>query len=275
MSTDVLMITHRRPVYTKRSLQRLLDSCDDDSRVWVWHNGDDEATLQCVRAFRDHPRFHRLHHSPVNERLWKPTNWLWENADGDYLAKVDDDCVVDEDWLSTLRSAHEANDDFGVIACWHFRAEDFVPRLARRKIKEFSGGHQLLQNLWVGGSGYLMKRRCIDDIGPLQDGENFSSYCTRLARNGWINGWYFPFVYQDHMDDPRSPHTAIRSDADLRDRKPLGAAARDVLTLEDWERQLQRGARRVQAAPLDPRKARLTYHWHRLWERLRSRFQRR
>ncbi len=271
MSTDVLMITHRRPVYTRRSLQRLLDSADESTRVWVWHNGDDLATLDCVRSFEGHPRFHHLHHSPVNERLWTPTTWFWDQAEGDYLGKVDDDCVVDPDWLTILRAAHDANDDFGVVGCWHFREEDFVPRLARRKIRAFEGGHQLLQNLWVGGSGYLMKRRCIDAIGPLQEGENFSSYCIRLSKDGWINGWYFPLVYQDHMDDPRSPHSEIRTDEDLRERRPLGAAARDVLTLEAWELQLRRGARRVQAAPLDPRRARVMYHWNRMRERVKSR----
>lgn len=274
MSTDVLMITHRRPTYTERSLARLLESCDEDARVWVWHNGDDRATLDCVRSFEDHPRFHRLHHSPANERLWTPTNWFWRHATGDYLGKVDDDCVVREDWLRVLRGAHDDNADFGVVGCWHFREEDFDPRLARRKIREFEGGHRLLRNLWVGGSGYLMKRRCVEEHGPLREGENFSAYCIRLADHGWLNGWYFPLVVQDHMDDPRSPHTAIRSDQDLRDRAPLGATAREALTLAAWEDQLRRGARRVQSAPLDPRLVTLRYRWHRLWERVGSRLRR-
>ncbi len=45
--------------------------------------------------------------------------------------------------------------ELGVVACWHFQAEDFVPECANRKIKAFAGGHKLLVNAWVGGSGYL------------------------------------------------------------------------------------------------------------------------
>ena len=71
---DVLMITYKRPAFTRLSLARLLDSCDSAMRVWVWHNGDDAATIDVVRSFERHPRFHRLHVSPENVKLRAPTN---------------------------------------------------------------------------------------------------------------------------------------------------------------------------------------------------------
>ncbi|MCP3919075.1 MAG: glycosyltransferase [bacterium] len=250
---DVLMITFRRPHYTEMSLARLLDSVDESVRVWVWHNGEDAETLDVVRSFEDHPRFHRLHVSPENQRLRAPTNWLWENAEGAYLSKVDDDCLVPERWVETLREAHEAEPRFGVVGCWRFQDEDFLPNVAGPKIETFSGGHRLLRNCWVQGSGYLMKRECVEELGLLGEEYSFTRYCIRLAERGWLNGFYFPFLKEDHMDDPRSPNSDLRSDQDLVDFAPLGAQADGVIDLEAWKKRVRWNARMVQEAPLDPR----------------------
>lgn len=250
---DILMITYDRPEYVRLSLQRLLDTCDEHMHVWIWHNGEDEATLEVARSFANHPRVKAFHHSPQNQLLTAPTNWLWTHATGDLLSKVDDDCLVSHGWASLLTQAHEDHGAFGVLGSWRFLDEDFVPRLARRKIERFPGGHQVLRNAWVQGSGYLMKRRCVDEQGPLQDGQSFTDYCLRLALRGYVNGWYYPFVREEHMDDPRSPFTGLRCDADLQRRLPLSAQQSGASTLQAWEQQLRRSARTLQAASPDPR----------------------
>ena len=55
------------------------------------------------------------------------------------------------------------------------------------------------------------------------------------------------------MDDPRSPHTLIHTDADLADRMPLSARVNGVTTVAQWTAQMQRSAYILQTAPLDPR----------------------
>lgn len=252
-SVDILMVTYDRPEYVQQSLGRLLETCDDSMRVWLWHNGEDRATLDTTRSFATHPRVAAFHHSPENVRLRAPTNWLWANATGDYVSKIDDDCLVEPGWAHKLAAAHEANPAFGVIGSWRFFEEDFVPRLARRKIRSFSGGHQLMLNCWVQGSGYLMKRSCIEEQGLLGPEQNFSEYCVDLVLKGYVNGWYFPFIHEEHMDDPRSRFTGLKTDDDLRRRLPLSAAERGVTTLLEWEAQMRRSARRLQAASPNPR----------------------
>jgi glycosyltransferase involved in cell wall biosynthesis len=247
---DLLMITHRRPEYTRLALTRLLAGCDDSMRVWIWHNGSDAETLSEVESLAAHPRVARLHHSPENKKLWEPTNWFWQNATGDYVGKVDDDCLVPEGWASTLRRAHRDVAQLGVIGCWHFRADDFVFDVAAERIQAF-GEHRIVRNIWIGGSGYLMKRELLEDNGVLRRGESFTSYCVRSARLGWINGWYFPLLLQDHMDDPRSEHSQLRSDDDLRKWLPLSAERNGVTSLAEWEAQLKRSALIVQTASLD------------------------
>ena len=84
---DVLMITYNRPQYTRLSLQRLLDTAPEDARIWVWHNGTDEETLDVVRSHVGHPRFHQFHQSRENVKLTEPTNWLWRESSGGLWGK--------------------------------------------------------------------------------------------------------------------------------------------------------------------------------------------
>lgn len=249
---DVLMITYRRPDYLRRTLPHLLDHCDEAMRVWLWHNGDDAETLAVARSHADHPRVHRFHHSPRNVGLTEPTNWLWTNSDGAFVSKIDDDCLLEPGWARKLEAVHAADPRFGVLGSWRFQDEDFVPGLAVPKIGRF-GGHRVLLNFWVQGSGYLLRRACIERHGVLRPGWSFPYYCQQLALAGWVNGWPYPFVREDHMDDPRSPNSLLRTDDDLLAELPLSARRTGVTTLAAWAAQQQRSARIVQAASIDPR----------------------
>ena len=246
---DVLMITYNRPSYTRIALEELIARSGSLARIWVWHNGDHEETLSLVRSYSE--QFHQFHHSVDNVGLREPTNWLFNNAKGDYLSKVDDDCVVPIDWIPKLRATHEAEPRIGVLGCWRFQTEDYVEELAKNKIVDYSG-HKVLRNAWVEGSGYLMKRECFDKQGPLGRDMSFSDYCIELARKGWVNGWSFPFLYQEHMDDPRAENSGIRSDADLARLLPLSAKRNGVRTVEQWTAQLKRSAVIAQQAPYHP-----------------------
>jgi len=253
MTIDILFITYNRPEYTKMSLKRLLETCDRTMRVWVWHNGTDKKTLEVVKSFQEYASFFEFHHSKENEKLNKPTNWLWTHAKGEFLSKVDDDCLVPYDWANVLRQAHIDVPEFGVIGCWRFPEEDFIPQCAKKKIKLFNGGHRLMWNCWIEGSGYLMKRACIDKNGLLRPDESFTRYCIRLARDGWVNGWYFPFLYQEHMDDPRSPNTLLKCDDDLKKYLPLTAQNSNVKSLNEWLQLLQEDAMLCQTASTNPK----------------------
>ena len=173
-SIDILMVTHDRPVFTQRSLDRLLSTCDESMRVWIWHNGEHGETLELVKSHLGHPRVHRFHHSVENtghRGLWKPINWLLQGSTGGYLSKVDDDCLVHRDWAAVLRQAHRDVPELGVVGCWRFPPEDFRPELAASKIETFAARHRMLRNCWVEGSGFLMKRECVVSVGLLPGGD--------------------------------------------------------------------------------------------------------
>lgn len=268
---DILMITYNRPAYTSIALGRLLDTCDDSMRVWVWQNGDDMETINIVNSFREHPHFYRFHHSSENKKLNEPTNWLWTNSDADFFTKVDDDCIMPYGWADTLRKAHQDVPEFGILGCWRFPDEDFRPNLAKKKIQTFPGGHQIMRNCWIEGSGYLMKRECFDQMGPLKTGDTFTGYCIRLACRGYIHGWYYPFLYQEHLDDPRCPDSLLKTDADMEKWAPLSAINNGVTTVQAWQAQLKRSAILLQRAPYDPK-----YYtgWRKSVKQIKGRFKR-
>jgi len=254
LAMDVLMITHNRPDYTRLSLSALLESCDDRMRVRVWHNGPDADTRSVIASFVDHPKLAHVHLSDDNVGIPAAINWMIESSPADLLAVINDDCVVCDDWGAALREAHEDVDEFGVIACWHFPFQDYEPEIARRKIRTFERGRQLLVNAWVQGSGVAFKRRCADVAGPVSNRSGgFTGFCRRIALAGWTNGWPLPLVPIDHMDDPRSPRTALHTDEDLLRCLPLTAQGRKIRTLNEWTEQIRSSARAVQRAPMDPR----------------------
>lgn len=249
---DILMITYNRPRYTRLALGRLLETCDESMRVWIWHNGEHAETLEVVRRLADHPRVHEFHHSRENQRLLAPTNWFWSRAPGAYLSKIDDDNLMPDGWAQTLRAAHEAEPSLGVIGCWSYRPEDHRPELAERKVIDLPGGHRLLQNCWIAGTGHLAKRACVEQGGLLREGQTFTQWCVRLAARGWIHGWYYPFLYMENMDDPRSEYTELRSEADFEARRGLSARKFGVTTLAELRERMPRLALELQTCSTDP-----------------------
>ncbi len=250
--TDILMITYNRAEYTRMALPKLIDSADEFTRIWLWHNGDDEETLSVVEEHAKDPRVYRFHHSRENVRLGPPTAWLFDESRGAYLSKVDDDCLVPEGWLKRLRACHTANPHLGVLGCWRFLDCDYDEHLVNRKLRELEGGHRLMSHPWVEGSGFLMKRACREEIGSLGKGESFPNYCLRIALSGRENGWYFPFLWQEHLDDPRAPNSPIATDEDFRRHIPLSATNFGASTIEEWDAQLRRSARTILKGSSNP-----------------------
>ena len=251
---DILLITYNRPHYTHLTLKRLLETCDDSARVWIWQNGDDEETISAVAPFLDDPRVFRYHHSRENVRLRDPTNWILSEGVGSYVAKVDDDSLVPHDWLDVLRRAHRDEPKFGALGCWHFMPEDFRPDIAEKKIRTFAGGHRIVCHPWVQGSGIVFKRACVERVGLVtENSSGLTVLLMRFSTAGWINGWYFPLLWLEHMDDPRAPHTLIKTDEDLLRHLPLSASNRGSMTVEQWDEQLRQSALELQRLPSDPR----------------------
>ena len=181
----------------------------------------------------------------------EPIDWVWQQGRGDFISKVDDDCVIEAGWVERLAEALCAYEGFGVLGSWRFQDEDYRPELVQRKLATYAG-HTVLRNHWVQGSGFLFRRDLLR-FGSLLPDETFTRWCLRIARAGYVNGWLYPFVREDHMDDPRSPNTLYTSDEAFRALRPLSAYATGVNSVADWLEQTRRDALDVQTASLDLR----------------------
>ena len=249
---DILMVTYNRARYTRLALTRLLETCDETMRVWIWQNGSDAETLEVVRELAEHERVFEFHHSVENKRLREPTNWFWERSRGAYLCKIDDDNLMPEGWAQTLRAAHEANPKLGALGCWMFMPEDHLPELAEKKVIDVGQGHRVMQNCWVAGTGHLLKRACVEAQGPITEDLTFTSWCTQLARRGFINGFYYPFLYMENMDDPRSSYTELATEEDYQRRAGLSASLWGFSSLAELRESLPKMARELQTCSTNP-----------------------
>ncbi|MGA2863538.1 MAG: glycosyltransferase [Verrucomicrobiota bacterium] len=253
MKIRVLMITHNRTAYTELSLARLCETVGREARITVWDNASSEETRSVLKRFESHPAVERIIYNGANDKLRGPTNWFWQNArDAEFLSKVDDDGLMPDRWTEILEQAHRDIPEAGIMGTWRFPDEDFVERRAQKKIQKF-GAHQVLRNCWVEGSGYLMKRSVIDRIGLIREKESFTTYCIRAAAAGFVNGWYYPFLYQEHMDDPRAPHTGIKTEEDFRRLQPLTAQTFKVKSRAEWSAKTKELAWIAQVCSYDPR----------------------
>jgi hypothetical protein len=232
--SDVLMITHNRPDYFALSLPALLESGDEKLRVWVWQNGTNEAVTGILESYRNHKRLYKVRKSPENTGLQTPTNWLWSEADGEYVGKVDDDILVPNGWVGTLTDSHQRVPRFGALGCWGMQASDYDEDIAKNKLSTYNGV-TILESPWMAGSVYLMKRACVLDGGLLNQGETFPGYCVGLAWLGWVHGWQVPLLVAENMDDPRSQYCMLKSEEDFQKAKPLTAKRYDLKTLEEWK----------------------------------------
>ena len=249
---DVVLVTHDRPLYTTLSLPRLLETMPADGRVWVWHNGGNREVLDVVRSHADHPRLHRVHHDTTNGGLQPAINWVWLEGQGRFVSKVDDDSLMEPGWAQHLSRSLDAWDGFGVLGSWRFLPEDWDAERAAPKIAE-RHGVRLLRNHWVQGSGHMLRRDLVAELGPLRPGVNFVGWCLRAARAGYTNGWPLPLVAEEHLDDPRHPLTSFTDEAAYAASLPLSAKATRATTLAEWVEQTHSDAAHVQVAGLDIR----------------------
>jgi hypothetical protein len=98
-----------------------------------------------------------------------------------------------------------------------------------------------------------MKRAMREQTGYLQPEESFTQYGLRAALDGWVNGYYYPFLVELNLDDPRSPHCRIKNEADFRRYANLSARRFGIASLADLRQRARQTAINIQAADPDPR----------------------
>jgi glycosyltransferase involved in cell wall biosynthesis len=241
----LVYITFNRLRYTRLSLPRLLADPSERFDLVIWDNGSTDGTAEFLRSVHD-PRIREVVLRPANEGQAAATNYAWSRSDAELCGKVDNDCLVTPGWTRVLASAHAAISELGGIGCWHFMEEDFDLERAAPKLRRM-GTHQIVVHPHIGGTGFLLKRKDYESFGPV-DERLLSRFWIRLAIHGRINGWHYPLVLQEHMDDPRSSYCAMPERIE-----PHGGSwitrSRGLTTRADFERWIRDDAAKILGSP--------------------------
>jgi len=238
-TTCLVLVTHNRLNYTKRCIDNILADKDSDFELHIWDNASADETPQYLKSLSD-DRIKQVVLAKSNLGQTVAMNKIWSTTRTEFVAKLDNDCLVTPGWLRILTKAHRDSEHLGAVACWHFREEDFDENLAKHKIIEHNG-HRILRHPWVCGSGFVMKRRTYLEMGPWEEGSpniGTTGYFLKMALRGYANGWYLPFVLQHHMDDLFSPYRRYHDDASLQEGKTITYSLRNnnINTIEDLTR---------------------------------------
>ncbi|MDI6449686.1 glycosyltransferase family 2 protein [Anaerobaca lacustris] len=204
MTIELVFITYQRLEYTKLALASVLADPTEEFSLTIWDNASTDGTPAYLRNEVSDPRIADIVLSKENVGQTAAVNEVWGRSKADLLGKLDNDCIVTPGWTRTLAQAHRDIEPLGVVACWHFFSDDFDYDRARHKIQTF-GSHRIFRHPWTCGTGLLIKKTDFQDFGPIP-GQATTQYWLRMAAAGRINGFYYPLIYQEHMDDPKSRH---------------------------------------------------------------------
>ena len=220
MDVAIVVVTHNRLVYTKKTIARLLEDQNEEFDLYLWDNASSDETPEYLKDGLTDPRIQEVILSKENVGQTGAMNYAWSKTKADLVGKLDNDCLVTPGWTRIFAKAHADIQKLGAVACWHYPFDEFDENAARKagKIQTF-GGHQIFRHPSVCGSGFIMKRRTYIQYGQWRAGCNVATtyYFKKMARGGEINGWYYPLILQEHMDDPRSEHSLITDDESLRE----------------------------------------------------------
>ncbi len=219
MTIDLVFITYNRLDYTKLALASVLADPTEEFSLTIWDNASTDGTDEYLKNEISDRRITDIIFSKENIGQTAATNKVWSSSKADLLGKLDNDCLVTPGWTRTLAEAHKDIPNLGVVACWHYFPEDFDYERAKHKIRRL-GRHQILVHPWTCGTGLLTKRETFKRFGPIRN-KSTTAYWLKMAIAGYINGFYYPLIFQEHMDDPKSRHTKLKDEGSYQAAKKV------------------------------------------------------
>jgi glycosyltransferase involved in cell wall biosynthesis len=220
MNIAIVLVTHNRLEYTRKAFARLVSEPTEEFDLYLWDNASTDGTDEYLKYEAKDPRIVEVVTSPTNQGQTGAMHYVWSKTSAELVGKLDNDCLVTPGWTRIFAQAHRDVELLGAVACWHYPLDELDEQVALKagKIQQF-GRHRILRHPWVCGSGFITKRKTYLKYGPWPQGADVGTteYFLRMALGGEINGWYFPPVLQEHMDDPRSGHCLVTNDDEVRE----------------------------------------------------------
>jgi len=267
MTIHLVFITYNRLEYTKLALASVLADLDEKFSLTIWDNASTNNTVEYLKNEVNDPRIVDIIFSKENIGQTAAVNEIWSKSKADLLGKLDNDCLVTPGWTQILAQAHKDIERLGVVACWHYFPDDFDYERAKHKIQNF-GEHRILRHPWTCGTGFLIKRDTFKRFGPMQE-KSTTWYWFKMAREGYVNGFYYPLIFQEHMDDPKSRHTQLKDEESYQAAKKVtfninSAGQKTLADRWHWRQEV------LNNLLDDPWEPKYYIGWHRKWRNIKD-----
>ena len=273
MNVAIVLVTHNRLEYTKKCIPRLLEDTTEQFDLYLWDNASTDQTPEYLKDGIDDPRIVEVILSKENVGQTGAMNYVWGKTKAELIGKLDNDCLVTPGWTRMFAQAHRDVPQLGAIGMWHFFLDDFNEARVRKnnKIQEFNG-HCVFQHPWVAGSGFILKRKTFLEQGLWKEGANVGTtyYFLQIACAGYINGWYYPLILQEHLDDPKNVNCLIRDEKSYEKHKNITYGLKQN-NYSDIEGRLKRREEIVRNILDDPYESRYYIGWRRQLRNLKNR----
>jgi len=255
MSVAIVVVTHNRFEYSKKTIARLLEEPNEEFDLYLWDNASTDETPDYLRDGVKDARLVEVVLSKENVGQTGAMNYVWGKTKAELVGKLDNDCLVTPGWTKIFAQAHKDIEKLGSLACWPFLLEDFDEAAASQKIISLNG-HKVFRHPWTCGSGFILKRKTFLAIGPWRKGYKVGTtrYFLNLAIAGYINGWYYPLVMQEHMDDIKSKHSRFHHLPFKKAYKDAyGFKVKDIHGMKKYMRVRRAVIHNLMSEPYDPK----------------------
>ena len=198
---ELIMVTYNRLDYTKKAVRALLKQTQP-FRLTIWDNGSRKDTVKYLKRLND--KRIKIILNDKNYGLSHAVDCVFSDSSADYIGKVDNDTLVPPKWLEKCVESHKKT-DLGFIGGFHFRKEDM--KGITPKITEINGV-KVWEKSHIGGCSFVIKRSDYQAYGKI-GGEGIwglTDYQWKMYKNGKTNGYLYPLIWVEHMEDSRSRH---------------------------------------------------------------------
>ncbi len=200
-SVSVIIVNFNGERYLANCLTSVLNTAYSNLEVILVDNGSSDSSMEIAQAFKGDSRL-KLVQSQVNVGFSGGNNLGFNHSSGDYIAFLNNDTIVEPDWLSRLVEAMQNDDTIGL-------AQSKILTIDGKKIQTvgwlFSNylitKHQLCENKpctlklqpvfeisFVCGASMIIKRELVDEIGLFDSTIPFYYDDTLLSLKAWLAG---------------------------------------------------------------------------------------
>ena len=200
------------------TLPNLLSSTTHPFDLTIIDNGSIDGTQEYLTNFTSkHRRTKKIKLilNQNNQGLSKPTNDFWRDSNHTLVGKIDNDILVQNGWLDALVNSHKTVPNLAVVGGFHFPQNMFKYKKYQHNIHSYND-IRILRQPYIGGN-YIAKRDILLKNGFLDEANSnfklggWTGYQQRLTRQRYIIGYYFPFIYFEHiLDFPDDYYKEVR-----------------------------------------------------------------